>query len=240
MTSTKGGVQSIIEILTLSGRRVYVTDGWQQRIAFLSSNGTEGDASLHFMALAVNDSGIYDCKVKVEGQIYQTACNLTVQARCSHPEQEYVGDTDHETEYSLRTDNLKSQIIEHFLVAKLLLNNFSEGKQFCKNFDYPNLAQPTTKVNPTTENDYPNLALPTTKVNPITGKGTDSPESDRTYIFLWIMINRVAIFIGIIIFLLLVQYLIQRIKMCTQVEHSSVWQLVNPGKRATQVISQSA
>ncbi|XP_060702941.1 uncharacterized protein LOC132829638 isoform X2 [Hemiscyllium ocellatum] len=62
-------------ILTLSGGRVYVTDGWQQRITFLSSNGTKGDASLHFMALAVNDSGIYNCKVKAKDN--QNATEVT-------------------------------------------------------------------------------------------------------------------------------------------------------------------
>ncbi|XP_072449497.1 uncharacterized protein [Chiloscyllium punctatum] len=90
-------------ILTLSGGRVYVTDGWQQRITFFSSNGTEGDASLRFMTLAVNDSGIYDCKVKVEGQIYQTVCNLTVQDNQNATEVTSVPSTNQETQHELRT-----------------------------------------------------------------------------------------------------------------------------------------
>ncbi|XP_041030337.1 uncharacterized protein LOC121269645 isoform X2 [Carcharodon carcharias] len=65
-------------ILTHAGGKVYVTQGWQQRISFASGNGSEGDATLYFTSLAVNDSGIYNCKVKAEGKIHQSACNLTV------------------------------------------------------------------------------------------------------------------------------------------------------------------
>ncbi|GCC26238.1 hypothetical protein chiPu_0004653 [Chiloscyllium punctatum] len=67
------------------------------------SNGTEGDASLRFMTLAVNDSGIYDCKVKVEGQIYQTVCNLTVQDNQNATEVTSVPSTNQETQHELRT-----------------------------------------------------------------------------------------------------------------------------------------
>ncbi|XP_078055324.1 uncharacterized protein LOC144480039 [Mustelus asterias] len=68
-------------ILTLSGGKVYVTSGWEQRISFASANGSAGDASLYFKSLDVNDSGIYHCKVKIKGKIRQTACNLTVRAQ---------------------------------------------------------------------------------------------------------------------------------------------------------------
>ncbi|XP_048418275.1 uncharacterized protein LOC125467014 isoform X2 [Stegostoma tigrinum] len=88
-------------ILTLSGGQVYVTPGWQQRIAFISSNCTEGDASLCFKGLAVNDSGIYNCKVKVGGEIYQTACNLTVRDNTKTAETTSVPPRNQETQQSV-------------------------------------------------------------------------------------------------------------------------------------------
>ncbi|XP_038634404.1 CXADR-like membrane protein isoform X1 [Scyliorhinus canicula] len=68
-------------ILTQAGGKVYVTPGWQQRISFASENGSKGDASLYFNSLDVNDSGIYNCKVKIDGKIEQKTCNLTVQVQ---------------------------------------------------------------------------------------------------------------------------------------------------------------
>ncbi|XP_067910180.1 coxsackievirus and adenovirus receptor homolog isoform X2 [Heterodontus francisci] len=62
-------------ILTLSGGKVYPQ---QQRFSFASENGSEGDASLYFESLVVADSGIYECKVKVEGRIHQITWSLTV------------------------------------------------------------------------------------------------------------------------------------------------------------------
>ncbi|XP_048471273.1 uncharacterized protein LOC109938865 isoform X2 [Rhincodon typus] len=99
-------------ILTLSGGQVYVTAGWQQRIVFISSNGTKGDASLCFKGLAANDSGIYNCKVKVEGKIYQTACNLTVQDNPKTAETTSVPPRNQETQQSVTDPSAKN----HFYV----------------------------------------------------------------------------------------------------------------------------
>ncbi|GCB66394.1 hypothetical protein scyTo_0004964, partial [Scyliorhinus torazame] len=68
-------------ILTHAGGKVYVTPGWQQRISFASENVNEGDASLYFNSLDGNDSGIYNCKVKIGGRIEQKTCKLTVQVQ---------------------------------------------------------------------------------------------------------------------------------------------------------------
>ncbi|XP_051895674.1 coxsackievirus and adenovirus receptor homolog [Pristis pectinata] len=67
-------------IITLSGGRVYVY-GLHEKMTFASGNGSHGDASLFIKSLAAADSGIYDCKVKIQGIIHQEAWNLTVQGK---------------------------------------------------------------------------------------------------------------------------------------------------------------
>ncbi|XP_067827016.1 uncharacterized protein [Heptranchias perlo] len=65
-------------IATFSGGKVYTYSDLQQKISFSSENGSGGDTSLHIESLVVADSGIYHCKVKKEGTIYQEIFNLTV------------------------------------------------------------------------------------------------------------------------------------------------------------------
>ncbi|XP_067827025.1 coxsackievirus and adenovirus receptor homolog [Heptranchias perlo] len=141
-------------IATFSGGKVYTYSDLQQEISFSSENGSGGDTSLHIESLAVADSGIYHCKVKKEGTIYQEILNLTV-----HGNQKVT------------------QLIS---------------------------VTPTKLVNPTEA----------TVIYP--------PKNDGTYIFLKRARNRVAILVGVIIFLLVIQYLRHRTNTCTQVPFCQV------------------